>query len=215
MRLYYFTTAEHGLAAIRDRRVKISEIQSLNDPFEFMSANLGQRKVRAHVKRIKQNASKVLGIVCLSSDWRHPMMWGHYANCHRGICLGFDTDTASKVDYISERPNIELSIVEQKGTEEKKEFVKMLLATKFDCWSYEKEYRLFVKLEQRDPVNELHFKNFSSSFALKGVIVGSQSDVSRQRVERALGELADEVDYFKSRPAFATFKVVKDRSKWK
>ena len=40
MRLHYFTTAQFGLEAIRDKRLKIARINELNDPFEFLGLAL-------------------------------------------------------------------------------------------------------------------------------------------------------------------------------
>jgi hypothetical protein len=36
MRVYHFLKPEHALAAIRDQRLKLAEIDKLNDPFEFL-----------------------------------------------------------------------------------------------------------------------------------------------------------------------------------
>ncbi|MDW9570209.1 DUF2971 domain-containing protein [Sinorhizobium meliloti] len=54
--------------------------------------------------------SLTYGIVCLSDNWQHPMMWSHYADRHRGICLAFDV--------VGTRPIIPISytdLVEQFG----------------------------------------------------------------------------------------------------
>ncbi len=37
MRLYYFTSEEYGLEAIRKNRLKISEINELNDSHDMLS----------------------------------------------------------------------------------------------------------------------------------------------------------------------------------
>jgi hypothetical protein len=38
MRLYHFIRERFGLEAIRDSRLKISRINELNDPFEFLGS---------------------------------------------------------------------------------------------------------------------------------------------------------------------------------
>ena len=36
MKLYKYTTADYGLAAIRDRRLKVSTLADVNDPNEWL-----------------------------------------------------------------------------------------------------------------------------------------------------------------------------------
>jgi MoaA/NifB/PqqE/SkfB family radical SAM enzyme len=70
MRLYHFTTAEHGLAAIRDQRLKIAEVGKLNDPFEFLGLELSDPFARKKTKEIKKAIDSEKGIVCLSKSWK-------------------------------------------------------------------------------------------------------------------------------------------------
>lgn len=94
MRLYYFTSSRFGLEAIRDKRIKVSRISSLNDPFELLAYDLRNRKQRAWLKREKKRFDADYGLICMSNNWTHPLMWGHYADRHKGICLGFDVSEA-------------------------------------------------------------------------------------------------------------------------
>jgi hypothetical protein len=38
--------------------------------------------------RAAVNASQ--GLLCFGADWSSSVMWSHYADKHKGICLGFD-----------------------------------------------------------------------------------------------------------------------------
>jgi hypothetical protein len=29
-------------------------------------------------------------LLCFSADWSHPLIWAHYSDKHRGLCLGFE-----------------------------------------------------------------------------------------------------------------------------
>lgn len=40
MRVYHFIKLEHGLDSLRDKRLKISLIDKLNDPFELLALKL-------------------------------------------------------------------------------------------------------------------------------------------------------------------------------
>jgi hypothetical protein len=203
MLVYYLVKAHHGLENLRRRRLKISRIMDLNDPFEFLGADLSDRAFRGALKRTKQRLSEGHGLLCFSKSWRNPVLWGHYADHHRGLCLGFEVPRAflTRVRYVDERfhapPKPDL------------EFVRDLLFTKFSHWRYEQEYRTYVTLDSK--VDGHYFQEFSTSLALKRVIVGDQSTVTRAQVLEALGDLAPVVGMFKARAAFRTFEVVRNR----
>src|SRR5574340_35150 len=101
MRIYYFTKANHGLAAIRDRRLKVARIHELNDPFEFLGVELSDPEFRKVLTETKRQLSTGHGLLCFSKSWRHPMLWAHYADKHGGVCLGFDVndDKLENVSY--------------------------------------------------------------------------------------------------------------------
>jgi hypothetical protein len=149
------------------------------------------------------------------------MMWGHYAASHQGICLGFDVkdSQAGLVDYVSERATLTLQDVRDGNPDKARILLQKLLLTKFQCWSYEEEYRVFcrIKNKDRDPVNQLFFLDFSDELKLTQVIVGSTSNLTRSRVQSALGELRPHVEQFKARPAFKKFEVVRNTNEllWK
>jgi hypothetical protein len=211
LRLYYFSTAEHGLAAIRDRRLKIAEIDQLNDPFEFMGIEFPNQRSYSTMNIINKGVAAQRGILCLSASWNHPLMWSHYAEKHKGICLGFDVmSECEKITYDEQRlkpSDIGASTLDEVTTQQLTE----LLFRKFKAWEYEKEYRLICRLGLRDPVNNLYFLDFSENLVLKEVIVGCESSVKRQQIEAILGTRRSEIDYFKTRPAKREFTLVRDK----
>jgi hypothetical protein len=85
-----------------------------------------------------------------------------------------------------------------------------LLFTKFSHWSYEDEYRFFVALT--DCENGFYFAPFSKSLELKQVIVGPESDVTRAKLTEALGTLSQQVETFKARASFKSFRVVRNKN---
>lgn len=204
MRAYYFTNAEHGLAALRDRRLKVARIDELNDPFEFLGVELSDPEFRKALTATKHDLSKSNGLLCFSKPWHHPLLWAHYADKHRGICLGFDVN-GEKLEHVS-YVNSRFPKPDNPKTES---FVEKLLYTKFAHWSYEDEYRLFVSLNDQE--NGLYFIPFSDELTLRQVIVGSESTVTRTNVADALKALADSVEQFKARPAFKSFRIVKQK----
>lgn len=103
--VYHYISARYGLEGIQKRRLKISRIMELNDPFEFLGVNLKDRKFRKLISETKQELSKSKGLLCFSKTWRNPVLWGHYADKHKGLCLGFEiaSNLLGKVEYIDSR----------------------------------------------------------------------------------------------------------------
>src|ERR1700686_3023361 len=90
MRLYHFLNAEYGLLNIQHRRLKIGGINALNDPFEFFGVATKSTSLRLRYQRLKEGLNDYMGLVCFSADWNNPVQWSHYADHHRGVCLGFE-----------------------------------------------------------------------------------------------------------------------------
>jgi hypothetical protein len=187
----------------------VARIDELNDPFEFLGVELSDPDFRKALTATKRDLSKGNGLLCFSKSWRHPMLWGHYADKHRGICLGFDTngEKLGQVSYVNSR-------FPKPDNPRTEAFVKKLLFSKFAHWSYEDEYRFYVSLNEQE--NGLYFVPFSDELTLKQVIVGSESGVTRTELASALKELAASVEQFKARPAFKSFRIArqKDERLW-
>lgn len=204
MRVYHFLNEQYGLKDLEERRLKIARIMELNDPFEFLGVDLTNRDLRKVLKETKSELSKSNGLLCFSRDWTNPLLWGHYADKHKGVCLGFEVpdDHLAEVEYVSERLPMPAEIDEP--------FMKKLLLTKFDHWRYEEEYRAYVSIT--DEIDGYYYANFSDSLKLKQVIVGDQSRITRAQISEALGELAMGVEAFKARAAFKSFEVVQQNN---
>jgi hypothetical protein len=82
-----------------------------------------------------------VGVFCVSTKRDNLLMWAHYADSHRGICLEFDGLSnlmahAHKVTYSVERVPINPFDDSDAAMMDKS------LLTKSDHWSYEAEWRL-------------------------------------------------------------------------
>lgn len=212
MILYHFTTERFGLEAIKNSRLKIARIQELNDSFEFLGLALG-RDDRLRFKRFKAEMDKKYGLICMSAGWKNPLLWSHYAEKHKGLCLGFDVadnDSFMRVTYRDERPTLQ-----DFGCKDlhylNEQHMRQLLSMKFSAWSYETEYRAFCDLEEIDPASGHYFIDFSESLKLAQVIVGHRSGMTRSQLASALGGRAGVVDTFKARPGFQRFEVVENQ----
>src|SRR6266446_5545165 len=110
MRVYHFLPALHALEDIEKKRIKISEIDQLIDPFELWCVSQEDKKLRPALRKYKKEMSERFGMICFSKQWHNPLLWSHYADKHRGMCLGFDVDDRGlkAVNYVEERSDLKL-----------------------------------------------------------------------------------------------------------
>ena len=204
MMVYRFLDKKAALNTIETRRLRISRIDRLNDPFEFLAANLSDKRIREAFMHVKKALSLTKGIICFSENWENPVLWAHYADKYRGICLKFEVTTEEelgKINYIQDRIECDEHITEEQ--------MQATLYSKFEHWRYEDEWRLFRELKDRDEEGN-YYVPFSDQIQLKTVLVGSESDVTRDQLTKSLGELSECVKRFQVRPAFREFKVTEN-----
>jgi Protein of unknown function (DUF2971) len=212
LRVYHFVNKQFGLENIQRRRLKIARINELNDPFEWHALTSSDPLKRQAVAKLKEAQAVNTGLLCFSRDWRNPVQWSHYADNHRGVCLGFDVSDhlLGKVVYRNKRLDVDW-VFEPKSSEEGNNRMRQSLITKYRHWHYEKEMRAFVKLNPEAEIQGLYFSDFSDELALREVIVGALSDTSRMELTVVLGDLAPSVQCRKARLAFKKFAIVEQR----
>lgn len=212
MRVYHFVSRHWGLDDLARRRLKISKLNDLNDPFELLGYSSRDPLVRAALNRTKDEMTATTGLLCFSRSWRNPVQWGHYADKHRGLCLGFDVPDAllTAVSYRRRRLQPNLTAI-QGDPAAAERHMRQMLATKFSHWRYENEVRCFVALDQENSEDELHFMPFSEQLALREVIIGHCADITRAELAAALGDSCGSVTQRKARLAFRSFRIVEQR----
>lgn len=95
-----------------------------------------------HRKRINK-----FGIYCLSEDPESILMWSHYADENKGICLEFQrtpynllgSPATKRVDYAEKLPTFTIEDLKNTNT-----FKSDPITTKFEHWKYEKEWRAII-----------------------------------------------------------------------
>lgn len=90
-----------------------------------------------------------IGAVCFTENENDDLLWAHYGDCHRGICVEFDNNLlpfskCEKIEYVNEIYTIiiddiayyrdRIPIIHGKS-----------LIRKNTIWSYEKEWRLILE----------------------------------------------------------------------
>jgi len=202
MRAYHFVSATHALENVRRRRLKIATFTDLNDPFELWAVAQPDPTLPRGLRRWKQEISRKYGVLCFSTDWQNPVMWSHYADKHRGIALGFDInqDIIKEVRYRKTRPVFHTADESTLHT---------LLYTKHEDWQYEREVRIFARLNNQDPTSGLYFGDFTPALVLREIITGPLCTTTKQMIQEVLQD--ENVRITKGRLAFNTFRVVNDQ----
>lgn len=211
MRVYYLTGAQFALSNLALRRIKIARFEDLNDPFELLGVNIGKKEHRAPFREMKERINTTKGLICFSESWSNPVMWGHYAEKHTGICLGFDVPDHLPVPVIYRKKMLEMQINPKTG-KPTEDFVNKLLRLKFSDWKYEKERRLFVGLDHTTVESGKYFYQFSNDLALREVILGPCCELPINGVRNIIKDFYPPVLVLKSRIAFSKFRVLEDKA---
>ena len=119
---------------------------------------------------------------CFSEKRDSPLMWGHYADNHRGICLSFKSILTGdhyvlplateyalpfwKVTYTEIKPK-PVNLLNG-DTKEIERIIYDFYLTKFCDWYYENEYRLLATIDDREEKSTINFQKD----ALEGIIFG-------------------------------------------
>ncbi len=113
------------------------------------------------------------GIVSFSTTAKCPLMWSHYADQHRGVCVVYSVPDQGvpnlrEVIYDGSRKVLASDIRDMESDEAaKKRVEEAALLTKAGSWRYEKEWRLIGKRGLTD-----------SPLELDGVIFGLRCDLA-------------------------------------
>lgn len=93
------------------------------------------------------------GIVSLAESSTCPLMWSHYGDQHKGICIGYSiperiADKVGRVQYVGDRyVRAEKLVTMLEGCEiARREVDRAVLFRKAKSWQYEREWRLIGSL---------------------------------------------------------------------
>lgn len=211
MRLYYMTDLIVAQIVLREHRMKLSLFQELNDPFELLGVSLGEKNVRRLYQAVRKHYEESTGILCFTDNWKDPVTWAHYGNKHYGVCLGFDIpdELTRKVDYQPDRlkhvivPNTPLLGLDREKLE-------AVMLSKYAGWSYEKEYRVFSRLEEKDQKTGFYYVDFGKDMELAEVILGSRCIKNISEVAKEFTPCAQKIIFRQARVGFTKYEIVSD-----
>jgi len=174
----YRSFNSRGLKEIFSKNeIFFSSPKNFNDPFDCkpnfyidkaLETQIGLVTTLADMTQVKeeikkdvfaavQNGINSIAVLSLSKTWEDIVMWSHYANEHKGICLGFNFEISSNpifktledVQYPEnkELPIFNLDEFYDDSNDDYEEFAKDVLLTKYVDWQYEKEVRAVAQKE--------------------------------------------------------------------
>jgi hypothetical protein len=214
MKLYHFLTTENAISDLALKRIKVSRLKQLNDPFELLAVDTLNPLDKAALEAFKTRMNDAYGIICFSNDWNNPLLWGHYARAHTGIALGFEIsdDLLIKVNYTNERAKIQFDPNSRTVVDGQKT-INRLLSTKFKDWSYENESRVFTDLDPNSKEGENYFSYFSEKIKLEDIVLGMECPLSISHVKRFVSDTYEgKVRVLKAGMHRRLFKIIENRA---
>jgi hypothetical protein len=207
MRAYKFLNQQYGFKSLCERRLRRTKINELNDPFELRPYAITCEAERSAFAAVRKYLAGNYGLLCFSADWDDPVIWSHYSDKCKGICLGFDIPAEKqeaktrRVGYIDDPlpfPTDFLDLAEQPRLL----IVEKMLSTKYSNWRYEHEIRTFTDLKEE-------FFNFCTMLSLVEVVIGPACTIPKNEIESVLGRLAGGVEVIETKAADDAFQIVR------
>ena len=157
IKLYKFVNSSYGLSNLRERKIKISRLEDLNDPFELRAIRSLSCEIKQLLENERKEFSEKYGLLCFCKDWRSPVLWAHYAENHQGLCFGFEIckEFVGNVGYVEQPINADDYFEEliANSDEQKKKILDYIDKSK----SYEE-----FKLRYREVIEQVTEENLKS-----------------------------------------------------
>jgi len=156
--LMYLTYTKKNYNSELAEKSALDEITEIR----YRASEYGDRQKDSEAKKeyiyalergIIDNLIHTKGVLCLAQKWDCPLMWSHYADQHKGVCIEYDTSATKfgvpvKVIYSGER-GIKTSDLYKWLINNDKDALERVrngyFYRKARQWKYEKEWRLVNK----------------------------------------------------------------------
>jgi hypothetical protein len=149
-----------------------------------------------------------LGVLCLTPVKDNILMWAHYANSHKGFCIGFDGPHlvellgggGGEICYVPDYPEI-VPVSSSAPPEDQLQQWSDQIMKKADFWDYEIEYRI-TKMNQPSRIVKI------TPDIIKEVILGAvMSRVDMDKIINFLKAQMPHVNVFQAKPKRRAFDV--------
>lgn len=150
--LYKYVSLNRAVDILDNHRLYLSDGKNFNDPFEITVTDKKNCKVR-HIEG--------LHILSLTNSFRNKLIWSHYTDSHKGVCLTVQVPNhlVYPICYSTERiyEDSDINNIISSSTKITKKSVdkdfsplsknKKMAYIKDKKWLYEKEYRIVFDKE--------------------------------------------------------------------
>jgi hypothetical protein len=211
----YLEMAKRG---VRSDHRELKEKEVLWRAREAMNKGLYKdpENIRQHRIHVQEDRFNSFGIVSLSEVPDSILMWAHYADSHRGFCVGFDFQKIDlmirahaegagqviflkSVEYHRDYPHL------NRFEMDSEQLLVLPFIIKSVAWNYEKEWRLILAGETNKPFR------FTDGIVRK-VILGCKMQVEEvEEVKQVLRNRADKIALFQAREKEGSFGLDFDR----
>jgi hypothetical protein len=190
-RLYRYRSLkefDREVEAIEGSYLFCAAYRTLNDPMEGLFSSSQHFKeskdYRAIRESIRDNKSRI-GMCSFSEVRNHELMWAHYADQFKGICIAYSLSKLLKelpedVRFVRMFYNETVPTI-HRSNKDPSQLARMVLSYKNYRWLYEREWRMFA------PLGEAPYKHAA---CVARVYLGSRmKDGDRDRITKRLKHL--------------------------
>lgn len=166
--------------------IYFSKHRQLNDPYDLRVGRL-REILSKNISAIDRKVEDYYSVFCASSVNNNNLMWSHYADSHRGICVkyNFSNNFCIPEDTFYK----EIIYRPENYVEEDKTYIDDYFFTKSGNWSYEQEIR-FLKFNKRDSESKVSYSsditiaksNNMFCVTIDEIIVGSEFEDSNKKL---------------------------------
>jgi len=168
MILYKYVGFEAGLKILETNTLGFSLPRDFNDPFEVTALALNGKTAGVSVesRAVRNRFINKYAVLSLTRAPLNPLMWSHYADSHKGMVIGIDTEKAGlesfedyvipaqrgEIIYVNTNPKLVNSLDAEQlmqigdsqsfNWQNQERLLKHAFLYKQLCWSYEEEVRV-------------------------------------------------------------------------
>lgn len=164
---------------IKNKQIYFSDPSTFNDPFDPLIRILDKEHSEKLMKLLKFRVS------CLSSRIDNLLLWSHYADKHKGLCIAYDITRLvkqnniifRKVKYLDSYPKPQngliFTLLQNKNNKlDSKLNLTKTFTQKQITWNYEDEYRLILQTDID--------KEFLQKVDIKEIYLGLDMDIENK-----------------------------------
>lgn len=220
VKVYKYIDFDGGMKMIKNGTLKFSKTEDFNDPYDLHEGLIDVQKSLEHFSRsippeyrflwpyislsdkvayfegVLKKQKESFRLSCFSEKKDDILMFSHYADSHKGLCVGFEI----RINQIPEKRMIILPVKYVDDFEpvayeydniDQNHVLLNYLSCKSTCWGYEKEVRLVGQGLKNSFIEFCEFANITEVYA--GLAMGSEE---KDELETLLKTVSKEIKMY-------------------